>query len=244
MITIKEINNRLLLYYTPPSDHHWELQQLQKSGGVTIGNTFHFGTGDLIKDNAGNDTTIFVLAHEKKDYYQIKARILNTKFDVLLSTKLKITPKIFIANKGISIFAQIDKLVNEPIVIGADEENAIPIDDFISLVKNFPTTTELKYYSASRVSRILETYFDTMTDAQKKLNDYLQKRKVVKFSRTRPNLYEYEVHKYEFIRDRIKEMLTNADSYQEDQWQEEILSFILLIFPKYVPPTQNLWVKI
>ena len=56
-------------------------------------------------------------------------------------------------------------------------------------------------------------------------------------------MQEYEVRKYEFIRDRLIEMLNDLDAYSEDDWQKLMLDFLLLIFPKYVAVLETLHIK-
>jgi len=116
------------------------------------------------------------------------------------------------------------------------------------LLKNFPTSTELNHYANSRISIILKEYLGTMSDAQEKLNNFLKKKKgtnkslLYKTSEIK-DLYEYETKKYEYIRDRIKEMLKESRNYSESEWQKLMLKFILLIFPKYVSVLENIQIK-
>ncbi|MCY4379636.1 MAG: DUF4263 domain-containing protein, partial [Candidatus Dadabacteria bacterium] len=130
-----------------------------------------------------------------------------------------------------------------PIVIGGDSENAIPVEDFEELLRNFPTSTELTHYSGARITRVLKDYFGTISDAQKKLDDYLNKRKSIKLPSRVEFVREYEPLKFEYIREELSEMLKNADEYTEKDWQNLIVSFLLLIFPKYVAVLQKLRVK-
>jgi hypothetical protein len=253
MIDIKAEDGKLLLYYTseaPPYD--WVRKELDEHGSVVIAKTFHFTKYDLLDEELNEDeedanefeqTSTFILATDANEYYKIKAAILRTDSDVFLSKKLHVRKEMFIAPRGISIFSKIDRLVQEPIVIGGSSDNAIPISDFKKLLKTFPTTTELDHYAHSRISLILKEYLMTMTDAQKKLNDYLKKKNFIKSTLEIPALYEYEAQKYEYISDRIKEMLKNSEAYSENDWQEMMLKFILLIFPKYIAVLKNVNIK-
>ncbi|MGO8943322.1 MAG: Shedu immune nuclease family protein [Syntrophobacteraceae bacterium] len=253
MIDIKAEGGKLLLYYTseaPP--FNWVREKLDERDSVVIAKTFHFTKDDLLSEGLNEDeeevdeyeqTSSFILATDANEYYQIKATILGTRSDVFLSKELHVRKETFIATRGISIFSKIDQLVNEPIVIGGSRDNAVPLSDFKNLLKTFPTTTELEHYAHSRISLILKEYLVTMTDAQKKLNDYLKKKQFIKSTPELPELYEYEAQKYEYIRGRIKEMLQHSEAYSENDWQEMMLKFILLIFPKYVAVLKNVNIK-
>ena len=133
--------------------------------------------------------------------------------------------------------------MKEPIVIGGDHENAIPVADFETLLQIFPTKTTLEHFANSRISGILKEYLGTITDAEKKLNDHLKKQKPIKSFDKLEILKEYEVRKYEFIRDRLIEMLKDSDTYSEGEWQKLMVDFLLLIFPKYVAVLENLHIK-
>ena len=155
---------------------------------------------------------------------------------------MDITPKTFIAHRDISIFSRINKLVSESIYVGGDEENAIPIKEFEALLSRFPTTTEVTHYARSRISMLLKDYLGTMTDAQAQLHKYLKKKPLSQITEKTgiKGLYKYEVQKYEYIRDRIREELTREGKYSEEDWQDLMLQFILLIFPKYVAVLRNM----
>lgn len=255
MIEIRKHENMLLLDYTSENPQFdWVGEKLEKHGNVTVGKVFHFEKNDLLPITKISDdiderfateefTTIFILAVGAGLNYRIKANILNTQFDIKLSKLLPISKKTFIAHRGISIFSKIDQLVSEPIIISDDDQKAIPLSEFEELLNKFPTTTELNHYSHSRISLILKNYFETTTDAEQKLNDYLRKKPIRQSTAKIPAIYEYEIAKYEYIRDEIKNNISNANAYSERDWQRLMLKFILLIFPKYVAVLENIGVK-
>ena len=176
-------------------------------------------------------------------FTEFKREILGLKYDLLILKSMEINRGMFIAYRDISIFGKIDALIDEPIVIGGDSENAIPVEDFKELLRNFPTSTELTRYSHARITRVLKDYFGTMSDAQKKLDDYLNKRKSIKPPSGVEFVREYEPVKFEYIREELNDMLKNADEYKEKDWQNLIVGFLLLIFPKYIAVLQKLRVK-
>jgi hypothetical protein len=246
-IEIFKRNNQLLLRYEPErSGVEWIDERLQSHGNVTIRKVFTFGKEELITEpelNDNYDERIFLLGVLDNDFYQINRNILGLKNDLYLSTDLKIDVKTFISVKNISIFRKIDRLIDEQIVIGGDVQNSIPINAFEELLKNFPTSTELTHYSNARISRVLREYLGTMSNAQIALSNYLKRRQTLKLKSQVSVLYEYEIQKYEFIRDSLHEMLSDPDSYVEADWQKKIIVFLLLIFPKYVAVLPNLHVK-
>lgn len=251
MIKIIKKENQLLLEYVPDNLRgdgvSWIDTSLKENGDVTIAGLFTFESKDILRDpqliSDEEDRRVFVLGVPEDNYFKVDKEILGLQFDLLLDKAMKINKKTFVATGNISIFNKIDKLVSEQIVIGGDYENAIPVIEFERLLKSFPTKTTLDHFANSRISGILKEYLGTITDAEKKLNDHLNKLKPIKSADKLAAMQEYEVRKYEFIRDRLIEMLNDLDAYSEDNWQKLILDFLLLIFPKYVAVLEKLHIR-
>lgn len=253
MIVIKKEKQKLLLKYS--SDDRglpWVHTKLKEDNEATLRKTFTFTDDDILEkkespdyDDDYHDDIVFVLGKKEKNYYRIEARILGLDHDLYLAENMDITPKTFIAQRDISIFGRIDELISESIYVGGDAENAIPVKEFETLLSRFPTTTELTHYARSRVSMVLKDYLGTMTDAQVQLQNYLKKKPLSQAIEKEgiKGLYKYEIQKYEYIRDRIQEELKREGTYSENEWQELMLQFILLIFPKYVAVLRNVRLK-
>lgn len=228
-----------------------------RTGEVTLRKTFTFTAGSIIansEDEASDDQKTFLLGTLEGDYYVISSDILGLRYDLRLFQDMPLSHKTFTAQRDISIFSKIDDLIEEPIIIGGEADGAVPLEEFEYLLKNFPTSTELTHYARSRVTRILKDYFNTMSDAQQRLNTYLERRQRRLFAtagetrQPQQNVREqllapYEVEKFEYIRNELKYMLQDANSYQEKDWQKIIVSFLLFIFPKYITALSNLQIK-
>jgi hypothetical protein len=250
MIKIIKDDNQLLLKYKSDGyqDASWVDRELQSKKYVTIRRVFTFKTKmRVVKEFKSNylskDTRFFLLGVADGDFYKINKNILGLKYDLLLSREMTINGKTFIANRDISVFHKIDNLINEQIIIGGDTENSIPITEFEELLLKFPTTTELTHYSNSRITRILKDYLGTISDAQKKLNTFLNKKSTIRVPLRFNTLQKYEARKYEYVRDELREVLKNPEEYAEKDWQKLITNFLLLIFPKYITVLENLRIK-
>jgi len=251
LIKIIKKENQLLLEYVPDNLRGDGVSlidtSLKEDGNVTITRIFTFQSKDILIDPQfifdEEERRVFVLGLIEENYYKIDKDILGLQFDLLLDKAMKVNKKTFVATGNISVFNKIDNLIKEQIVIGDDYENAIPIIEFERLLNSFPTKTTLDHFAHSRISGILKDYLGTITDAEKKLNDHLKKQKPIKSSDKLAVLQEYEVRKYEFIRDRLIEMLNDLDAYSEGEWQKLMLDFLLLIFPKYVAVLETLHIR-
>jgi hypothetical protein len=260
MIKIFKDNDRLLLQYTPErSDVAWVDHKLKTDGQVTLAvRTFTFKYQDLqannLDDSQNDDTRTFLLGTLIDEYYKINFRILGLRHDLQLHKDMKLNYKTFTAYRDIPIFVKIDNLIDEPIIIGGNDENAIPVEEFEYLLKHFPTSTELNHYTNARITGILNDYFETMSDARQQLTSYLERKEkslpaINEKARSSPQkvrsqlLAPYEYNKFKYIRDELGFMLKNVENYTEAQWQNSIVNFLLLIFPKYIAILEKLRIK-
>lgn len=140
------------------------------------------------------------------------------------------------------VFEKIDSLIEEPIVVGGDSVGAIPLADFEELLRNFPTY-RTHTLCPRQDSRVLRDYLGTMSDAQKRLEAYLNRKQTVHPISRIEFLENYEPRKFEYARDELQRMLKDAETYSEHDWQKLVVGLLLLIFPKYIAVLENLQVK-
>jgi len=238
MIEFEIKKDCLILKYLSEQGNDWLIEDLNNEETVTLKKTFRFSKNDLYKFSTiedASDTPIeFVLGRLKGDYFKIDGRKMGTTISIFLYKSIKISIKYFIAVKSISVFKKMSVLLTEDIFIGGNNANALPETEFRKLIKNFPNTNELQKYAEARISAVLKNYVDSIIDGEKKYNTYMNK----KVSRKGPNLSEkfknQELEKYKAILHKLEEMLSSEESYNEKQWQTEILQIILLLYPKYI----------
>lgn len=250
MIKISKQTDSLLLIYQPDqlNDSRWIDERLKNDGVVTLRRTFTFTAGDLIslpeqvEDDVGTEI-IFKLGTTEDCYYRIDKAILGLKHDLLLDKTMKLNPQVFVANRDISVFRKVDELVDEQIVVGGENDGAIPLADFDYLLKTFPTNTELTHYARSRIARVLKDYFGTLSDAESQLNGYLAKKTRLVATSRNSILENFELKKFEYIQSELKGMLKEVDGYSEKDWQKKILELLLFVFPKYIAVLENVNIK-
>lgn len=252
-ITFVAEPDRLLLKYQPSDNYDQNIigNKLKMAGEATVRKTFTFSSADEIQPAEPEDLDsreyAFVFGKSEGDYYRIDQRILDLKHDLLLWKQMPLNHKAFIAHRDISIFRRIDSLVDEPIVVGGPADGAIPLDIFNELLANFPTSTETDHYARARVTNVLKDYLGTMSDAQVKLDNFLNQKKTIRNRSKIDFIKGYEPKKFEYVRDEIEAMLleleVDAKAYKEEDWQRQITEFLLLIFPKYVAVLEKVHIK-
>jgi hypothetical protein len=238
MIKFRKINNKVILSYSNdyPS-HEWVYPELDKSGSITISKAFTFTKKELIStvdEENGENPVEFEAAFKNGGYYRFPKEILSLKHDLYVHEDVKLERKLFVAVRDISIFPKIDNLVDSPIYLGGDNEDAIPMSVYYELLKAFPNTNELNKYASARISSVLSSYIATKEDYEASYQQYLNKKISKKGANIQFEFSEIEVMKYSRILEKLNSMLDDEVSYTEAQWQEELLQIILLLYPKYI----------
>lgn len=251
MIKLAKQDNQLLLIYQSDrfNNASWLDEKLRQDGEVTLRRTFSFKPADLLTQpepsgDADDGERIFLLGLLENGYYKISKDALGLKYDLQLESAMKLGPETFIAQRDISIFRRIDELIEEPIVVGGENEDAIPLADFELLLKTFPTSSELTHYSRARVTRVLKDYFGTMSNAELQLNQHLNRKKKLPAKSRESIVANFELQKFEYVHAELSTMLEQPDSYSsEKDWQTKILGLLLFVFPKYVAVLENVHIK-
>jgi hypothetical protein len=243
----------ILEYSSDSWNSRWVWEELKTNGRVTISRVFTLERGDLINEPSKDqniDEFEYQFHFAKRDgaYHRIKGRVFSIANDVLLAySGIKLERKLFVAERNVSIFKRLAKVIGEDqdIVVGGSQSGSIPVDVFEQLLKKFPNSTELDHYANARVSNIIGEYFDGMRDFRTQYETYLSRRKtVVSTTHFRPQeLLQAEIDKFTFIHNTIEEWLESSEGRTEKEWRKMLLNFILLIFPKYVTVLEEVQIE-
>lgn len=247
MISFQMEDGKLLLNYESEgwNNAKWLDAKLEQEGEVTLRRTFTFRKNDLFNqpEDENDSLRTFVMGAVDGRYIRIHKDVLGLQHDLLIDSTIRLDVKLFVAHRDISVFRRIDELTNEKIVIGGDYDSALPEVEFKRLIKEFPTSTELTHYARARIHRILKDYLEMPTDAEKRLETYLARSKPDRVAPNPPLIQEYELHKFQYVRDELRKMMKEADAYPEKDWQQKIVQFLLLLFPKYIAVLENVHIK-
>lgn len=240
----------ILVYESEFGGPGWVTEKLASDGQITLSRTFTLTADRLVsQDDEYLETSRFQVGSILAEYRSIDADVLGLEHDLLVVKTLALKRSIFVAQRNISIFASIDRLAGgkQQIVIGGSREDSIPDIEFLRLVHQFPTSTELTHYAAARIARIIREYFEFMPDAESKLQRNIRRREAIELGSgpVGPDVLAatLELEKFEVVRDRLAEMLADAEGYSESQWQRGVLRLFLLIFPQYIAVLENVRVR-
>lgn len=269
----------LILAYSPVNGTTFIREKLSTESSVEIKHRiFRFQKDDVFNTKnidsefkefeialeSSEETYYFTLGHADGNFFVIPARILGIKFDLIISKTIPLELRHFLLNPNHSIFREIDRLVNEQIILVdqtdkqvelkenfGEDPSYIPFAEFTQLIKSLPNYNEIQLYIRSRFQSLFQEYFDAVTDAIKALQVNLARRKrpieTLLEKKDTDHLLQAisptEKEKFKHIRDELTQMLSNPKLYLEKDWEDKILQFILILFPKYVSACRNVAVK-
>jgi hypothetical protein len=245
--------NIVFRYKADYGGNYWVRNELKLSGEVNISSVFYFSQQDVVSSIPDSDEKIsdftygFIFAVFDGDYIRISGRILGIENDVLIARDIKLARNLFAAERNISIFGRLSDLLDHsnPIFVGGNHKDAIPRIVFEELLDKFPNSYEMNRYAGARVATVLSQYIDGMEDARGRYEKYLN-RKLAGDTNIRVDLdfiKKQEIQKYILIRDLIKDALENKSEISEGEWQKLMMSFLLLLFPKYINILENVTIN-
>ncbi|MGJ3348733.1 Shedu immune nuclease family protein [Morganella sp. Je.2.23] len=249
MIDFITTNTGIVFKYDPESTiRSWVWHELETHSTVKISKVFYFDISDLLDHPSpdqdwGNYIYEFQFGTFNGDYIVIPGCVLNIKNDLYISKNINLSRKFFAAERNVSIFGRLSRILNHsnPIFIGGDATEAIPFNVFSELLSKFPNSYEVDRYADARVHIILEQYLDGMKDARGLYEAYLNKiASTTASSLDLKTINELEIKKYALIRDVIENALSSKKDCSEKDWQKLMVQFLLLLFPKYILVIENI----
>ncbi|EOX4612662.1 Shedu immune nuclease family protein [Escherichia coli] len=249
MIDFITTNKGIVLKYEPETaDTSWVWNELKTHSTVIISKVFYFNINDLANPPSPNqdfDSYFyeFQFGTFRGDYTVIPSYILNIQNDIYISKDIHLSRRVFAAERNISIFGRLSRILNHsnPIYIGGDSAEAIPFNIFSELLSKFPNTREINKYADARVHTILEQYLEGMKDARGLYETYLNKIEPIRKSNLDlTTINKLEIEKYTLIRDTIENALNTKQHWSEKDWQKLMVQFLLLLFPKYIHVIENI----
>ena len=236
MIEFIKDGKQLILGYQPDvGNEGWLDTFLKRSKGKSIsGGAFIVSKRSHLPDQSTGDDYRFLIGKLEDDYYRVDKDFLGISYNLFIHSAIELERSTFVAHRNISIFGVFNDFELDDLYIGGKRPDALPTEAFEALLKKFPNSYELDRYAEARVSAILRNYRPVQTDFEAKYRKYMKKRASMHGSQPRAALASYEADKFSDLVLKIEDMLSGADSYTEDQWQDEILQVVLFLYPRYL----------
>lgn len=224
----------------------FNLEKLNTKDGIHIKKTFFINI-DIEHKIIDENTIEFVIGKVDKNYYRLDKNVFETKHSFYFDKNMKLKQKYFFQSHGISILKKIDGIIKNDLYIGGDNVNAINEEIYINLINHFPNQTECTKYKNMRIEYLCENYLPTIKDNKTDYNNYINKKdKNLRNSGLKidKKIIELEYEKYEYILEKLKEMLKESEKYSENHWQTEIAKILMLLNFNYIGFLEKLRIPI
>ena len=231
-------NNSSLLMIYQPDFRHEEVRKKLDEDELNLKRVFFLGKKDESNElEISEDEFCFKIGKLVDGYYLLNKEILSTDNQFYISANIKINQKMFVAYQNISILRKIDALVECDIYITDEIDNIsghIPYEEYKALINTFPNTTEITKYVNARLTQSITNYVDGLGDIVANYEKYLNKRSEFLHVKQIPELQAIRLELFERAYHTLKEMLENAEAYNERNWQLAISNIICILYPKYI----------
>lgn len=241
MIDFTKDGNALIMRYVPERGaDDWLVKPLESQKDIPLSSrTLHVRQEiyqpEIEDGEFGMDTCYhFLVGHLVEGYYQIDRRFLGIEYDLFMHQSLKFRRSMFVAETNIPIFRGFNDYGLSALHVGGQHPDALPEGVFEEMLRQFPNTYELKKYARARVSSLIRNYVPIQADHEAEYLKYRQRKESAKGALPKVQFGAYESDKFTVLVEKIEGMLSTADTYNEAQWQSEILQIIQLLYPKYV----------
>lgn len=209
---------------------------------LAVKRTFFFSRADLDKERAEEGSYYFKIGFLNDSYYKIDGRIFDIRQEVALHESIKIDCKLFCTGyrSRTSIFRKISKLIDSDelaIIIGGENENAIPEEEFRSLIANFPNTYELERIADARIAGYIQDYLETNKDYIAVYEKYSKRKRnkiVQKQTLSSDLLNPSRLESLHLAHSQLSGMIKDGEKIDEEEWQQGILKLLPVLFPQYI----------
>lgn len=245
-------NNALLLIFSPETVDIQDILGRIKNGEVLhLCQCFSVNEKHLKKINSDENELYFCIGTVQAEYTHLDNEIIGLEHNFYFSNDIKLHKRHFVAYRNISLLAKIDQVVDQDVYIGGEHpDRCIPTDTFELLIKQFPKSTELDYYTHARIATIVKEYFPKSEIHEIKFNQYLkrrEKRLASTFSSTIRTPFQkniaIELGQFNSVREDFVELLNREQGVSEKSWQEQIHGLLRILYPKYIAGFREVRIK-
>lgn len=260
--TFRVKKNTLYLVYSS-EDVNWPFGNLLLSGSTNlVGKVFTVTEGEIISEveDLGGEAE-FPIGQKYGEYFKMSPQTLSTQKPVFIHESAidDLEPEDFFVRQPyfertsgdgslvgaqnerfIPIFPVLEKMFEEALYIGGEEENSVPLEMFKEAISVLPDRKEVRRYLDARIAHILGEYVTPKRDFDIDHERLIAHREApLTSTNSTPTLFqetkELKKEIFQIAYDELKEMLdTDPGPTPESEWQDKILDIILLLYPKYV----------
>lgn len=241
-------NSELIVIYTPIYGVSEILNKIRIEDGYNIKNTF-WVEQCMLRDveEFDDDSICFAIGKVVDGYIEINQAVVGTEHVFFFSENMKFNPKMFVANKNISVLKKIDQVIDGNMYIGDDEHSdgySISQSKYKALIEIFPNSTELKKYAHKRIATIVKEFVPQSDKCEHEYENYIEKREHAYLKNENLNIQDFnrKIRREQFAiaLSELKNLLEEAEHTCETVWQLRIEEIMKLLYPQYIFSTREI----
>ena len=249
-----EIEDKKVLFkcfadeYNEP-DLHWVFDKLQNEESCIIKNCFNIKKEYIDSYDEQNLSFIYFLISDythinDNNYYKINRDFLQIDFDLYFEENCGISRDFFLTERRTSIFKIINEInIGDSLFIGGQDEQSITEEEYLHILQTLPNSYEHQLYDKARVEAVLRNFFCPKKDIDTQFSKYVNSKRLKEVDLSPIHFEDFDIERYSFLLTQLDYMLSNFNLYSEADWQNEILKFIKILYPKYVISVKEAIIK-
>ena len=244
-------NNELIMIYTPEYGADEVLKRIKSSSGHSIKNTF-WVKKKLLRELGKYDEESICLSIGRvvDDYIELDKEVMGTKHKFFFAIDIKLTQKMFVANRNISVLVKFDQVIDKDVYIGGEECERgynISSESYKRLVDTFPNSSELTKYAHKRIATVVKEFIPQCDKFEHIYEKYIEKKEQDYVKNNDFSVYDnnkrIKLAQFRVALNELKHLLAEAEHIGETIWQSKIQSILQLLYPQYILSTRELSFK-
>lgn len=192
---------------------------------------------EFFEDEMG-EHVIFKIGDYENGLYVIKPPVLSDQYTLSIREGSRIDQSYFKDYCMPDAMHTVFEVLKRDIIIGNEEGDLSP-ELLKSAMSKYPNRTEYAHYKRLRAAEILSAELELPKDYRSAYVRYVEKHRNGKIIDDFPDMHTFDLQKYTFLYEEMKEMLNNAENYEETDWQERIMKIVKLLYPQYAFVTRE-----
>lgn len=201
---------------------------------LTLFHVFNVHKDDVEIDSESYPTIVTVrIGSFNNGIYKIDGKVLNSDHSLYIRPGNEIQDlRWFVTSNHVKVMKTILETIGSDVTIG-DEDEDLSYSTLESVINKFPTRTEIRYYTQTRISTILKEDLQISKDYEIAYQRYIDKKRGMTVKGL-IDINEYDMAKFSYLEKQMVHMLNHPNDYDETTWQVKIKDILCVLFPQYI----------
>ena len=229
--------------YTPLNGTEWIKKLLEWKSSIKLCRIFeitqsNIDAGKGFLEDPIEEHVHFKIGDYENGLYVIRPPILSEKYTLSIREMSELDSSYFKDYYMPNAMDVVFEVLKRDITIGNEDGDLSP-ELLKSAMGKYPNSTEYEHYKRLKAAEILSAELELSKDYRYAYDRYVEKLRKGKKMDDLPDIRTFDLQKYTFLYEEMREMLNNVESYKEADWQERIMEIVKLLYPQYAYVTRE-----